>query len=318
MPDVQIRNGSLVFDDPEAIDEIEYTLSRRYTRGLYIQDQYQASNERIAIELGVAFPKDVSDRRARDNVMKHINVGDVETFYAEPTGEGFYKVELPDRRELHSEFLNRRHEIANKLDYSMAKAIYSDVYQLDPVKNQLNSLIQIVRWTRRESELSVERLKDIQRSSNTEGYIQVLADLNFLRVEDGIIHPGERAEAADIQDLDIDEYEKAVVGTVIEEAYHTLRDRLDLRMLNHFPKYANSYYYSAVQRREPDLWLDTTALRNNLRQEWGDDIDPLVLDDKLRKLEEVEVIERDGDYVTGNDEIYEEVAADATTQAIAD
>jgi len=314
----EIRNGYLIFNDPNAIGELEYTLSERYTRGLYIQDHYQASNDRIAVEVGVAFPKDVSDCRERDNVIKHINVGAVETLYAEPTGEGYYEIDLPERSDLHSEFVKQRHKIASKLDYSMAKAIYSDVYQLDPVNNQLNSLIQIVRWTRKESELRVERLDGIQRSSNTRDYLRVLEDLNFLRIKDGVIYPGERAEAADMQDLTLDEYEKAVVGTVIEESYNTLRDQLNLRMLNHFPKFANSYYYSAIQKRDRDLWLDTEALRKNLYYEWGDDVDPLVLDDKLRKLEEVDVIRRDGDYVTGNPDIYDEVATDASTQAIAD
>lgn len=315
-----IRNNQIIFPDQENIEkDVEYRLQRRYGRGLFIQETFEAPDDQLIITLGTSYPKDVSDRRERDKVLKYINVGDVKKLHAEPTGEGFYAIELPDRSELREAFQTRKQEMVSQLDWSMAKTIFDDVYQLDPVKNQLTSLNQIVRWLREEGELSVERIDNIQRTENTRMYLNVLENFSFIRIDNGMILPDRKMEAVEIEDPDdIEEYQKQVIGQVIHDAYHVLRDQLNLRMLNHYPKFANSYYYSAIQRQEPNLWLDTEALRANLRQEWDDNVDPLILRDKLRKLEEANVLTRDGDYVSGNTEIYEQVAAEAQAASVAD
>lgn len=316
-----IRGDKLIFNQPDQVEaQVEQRLKKRFGRGIFVQDSFENSGGDIAIKFGVSYPKDVSDRRDRDKVMQYINVGDVGTLTAESTGEGFYIIELPDRSDLKEAFHERRKEIANKLDWSMAKTIFDEVYQLEPVRNQLTSLNQIVRWLRKEPELSIQRLDKMQRTQNTEEYLSVLQQLQFVRIdeEEGVVRPGDKMTAAEIMELPIDDYQRVVVGNIVKEGYYILRDRLDLRMLNHYPKFANSYYYSAIQREKPDLWLDKQALRKTLRREWDDDVDPLVLDDKLRKLEEVDVIQTDDDYVTGNTDIYENIMNEAGASAVAD
>ncbi|WP_162989848.1 hypothetical protein [Natronorubrum halophilum] len=322
---VQIRNDRLVFQESAKIEnEVENRLKRRYGRGVFVQETFEVSNNEIVIRLGTSYPKDVSDRREQDNVMKYINIGDVETLYAVPTGEGYFTIELPDRTELKEKAYGRKQDIVNKLDWSMAKTIYNDVYQLDPVRNQLNSLIQIVRWLKKESELEVSRIDDIQRTQNTQNYLKVLADLDFVIIEEGTVRAGRKMQAADMREFDdsedvsLDDYEKVVVGNIISEGYHILRDQLGLRMLNHFPKYANSYYYSAIQRQKSDLYLDTDALRETLKYEWGDTVDPLVLDDKLRKLEEANIIEREDEFVVGKRRIYDAINNESQSVPVAD
>ncbi|MUV61741.1 hypothetical protein [Halobacterium sp. CBA1126] len=323
---ITIREDRLVFPEGTSVDDqIENRLKRRFGRGVFVQESLETPDENLVIKLGTSYPKDVSDRRERDNVMKFINLGDVETLYAEPTGEGYYTVELPDRSELKNSAQERRSEIIGQLDWSTAKAIYDDVYQLNPVRNQLNSLIQIIRWLHREPELSVERVDDIQRTDNSREYLRVMHDLGFVNLdeENDIVKPGgkmEGAEAKVIEDenLDEDDFEKVVIGHLIKDGYNVLRDQLDLRMLNHFPKYANSFYYTALQRGTHEVHLDNTALIENLSREWGEDVDPLQLEDKLNKLEEVGVIEREGEYVTGKEDVYTSISQDTATGRVAD
>lgn len=313
-----IRGGKLVFTESTDLNnEIEHHLQRRFGRGLFVQDTFESPNGEVAIKIGTSYPKDVSDRLERDKVMKYINVGDVYTLHAESAGNEYYHLELPERSDLKVAFQKRRQEIVDRLDYSMARTIFEDVYQLDPVKNQLNSLNQIVRWLGKEGELSVERLNRIQGTGQTEEYLNVLDSFDFVRIEDGMVRPDEKMAAAEIKD--IDEYQKVIVGQIIKDAYSTLCDRLDLRMLKHFPKYANSYYYSAIQRQEPNLHLTIEDMQRNLSQEWDDDVDPLILEDKLRKLEQVDVIDwGDDGFVTGNLEIYESISSEAQAASIAD
>jgi hypothetical protein len=286
---------------------VEGRLKHRYSQGVFIQDEWEAPNGEVVIKLGVAYPKDVSDVRARDNVLKFINLDDVATLRAEPTGNGYFQVDLPDRDEVYSEFQARREEVRDQLDLSMARAIYERVYNLSPVRNQLNSIVQIVRWIRRDPPLSVAYFEDTQRTDNTERYLNALEALDFLRIDDGMVYPGEKIEAADDQGLGRKEYEKRILGLIIEDGYSYLRDQLDLRMLKHFPMYANGYYFNALQRQRADLWVDIDNIRSTIEMEYGGDMDRNILEDKLFDLHDAEVIRKDGGEVRGRSEIFEQV-----------
>ncbi|MDV7351285.1 hypothetical protein R3751_16085 [Halorubrum distributum] len=324
MENTTIREGKLVVKQADDLDDkIEARIKQRFGQGVFIQESFEAPDNRIAIKLGVSYPKDVSDRRAGDRVTKYINIDDVSTLYADPTGNGYYNVELPEKSELKEDFHERRSMIIDQLDWSMAKNIFSDVYQLDPVKNQLSSLAQIVRWLRESAEIEIERLDDIQRTDNTREYLEVLRDLGYVQLTDeDTVRVGRKLEIAEDQaaedGLSMEKYQQAVIGNIVADGYHILRDQLDLRMLNHFPKFANSYYYSAVQRNKSDLWLTKKDLQQNLRQEWNDDVDEFILDDKLRKLEKVDVIQQENGLVSGDPDIYRGVTQDQNVAGLAD
>ncbi|MEZ3116101.1 hypothetical protein RYH80_09265 [Halobaculum sp. MBLA0147] len=317
---VSIRDDRLVFEgtSESVADEIQRLLRHRYTRRLFVQDFHEAPDDSVLLKLGTAYPKDVSDSRGTDDVMKFVNVGGVETLRAEQTGPGHYAVSLPDRDALYDAFQTRREEMLNHLDWTTAKAIFEAVYDLDPVRNQLNSVVQIVKYLHEEVPLAVERLDRIQGQANTEGYLRVLSDFDFVRIDDGAVFPGEKIEAVESTAPSYDEYERRVVGQIVADAYYVLREELDLRMLSHFPKYANAYYFSAVQKGDPDLHLDTETVRRNLATEWDDDVDPLVLNEKVDQLESADVLRRDGEFVTGTDEVYESVSDGASEVAVAD
>lgn len=317
---VVVRNDRLVFEGTEesVLDAVERRLRRRYGRGLFVHGDRETEDGTVLLHLGVAYPRDVSDSRDADRVLKFINVGDVETLRADPTGQGYYSGRLPDRNEFADAFEERRAELLGRLDWSTARAIFDEVYRLDPVRNQLNSIVQIVKFLKKEPSLEFGRLDSIQGQANTEAYLRVLSDFDFVRLDEGTVYPGEKMEAADAAGLEDEAYEKQVVGQIVADAYHVLREELDLRMLSHFPKFANAYYFSAIQRDDPELRLDTDAVRRNLATEWGDSVDPLVLDEKIERLVEADVLQRDGAYVTGERGVYTEITDDGATAPLAD
>ncbi|QIB75370.1 hypothetical protein G3I44_14365 [Halogeometricum borinquense] len=289
----------------------ETELKHRYGRGIYVNEIHEASNEDLVISLGNTVPKDVSDSLEQDRVLQFINIRDIYTLRAEATGEGVYIVDLPDRDEVHDGFLQRRQQIIDRLDWSMAKAIYEHVFELTPVENQLNAIIQLVRWIHEESSIPLERLKDAQGSGNTEEYVQVLSDLGFLAMEGEDVAEGEKMQETQLLELDNDQYVKTVVGNIVKDGYNVLQDRLELRMLRHYPKFCNAYYYDALQRQDPGLHLDVDAVTRNYQRQYGEDIDSFVVNDKLNELAETEVIRKDGEYVQSNPDVYRQVSQEA-------
>ena len=286
-------------------------LKRRYGRGVYISDISETTGGDLLVTLGNSVPKDVSDSMEEDRVLQFINIRDIYTLRGEDTGEGYYHIRLPDRNEVHEGFLQRRQQIINRLDWSMAKAIYEHVFELTPVRNQLNAIIQIVRWVHEESEIPLRRLESAQNSDNTEDYIDVLSEFGFVTLEDGDVMEGERMQEAELLDLRGDDYVKTVVGNVVKDGYNVLQDRLGLRTLSHYPKFCNAYYYDALQRQQPELHLDVDAITRNYKRQYGEDMDSFVVNDKLDELAETEVIQKEEGYVQSNADVYYQVAEEA-------
>jgi hypothetical protein len=291
--------------------QAETQIKHKYGRGIYVNDIQETTNGDLVISLGNTVPKDVSDSLEQDRVIQFINIRDICTIRGESTGEGSYIVDLPEREEILEGYYQRQQQIIDRLDWSMAKAIYENVFQLTPVKNQLNAIIQLVRWVHEEGEMQISRLEDAQGSPNTEDYVQVLADLGFFEYQEGTVSPGEEMQDTQLLELNNEDYVKTVVGNIVKQGYNVLKDRLELGMLKHYPKFSNAYYYDALQRDDPNLHLDIDAIKRNYERHYDHDIDRLVVNDKLNELADTKVIEKDGEYVKSNLEVYQQVAQEA-------
>ena len=299
------------FDEESLEEKIQGRLRYYYSRRLFVQSvKYDPDEDFLSVTVGITYPQDVSDSRDGQNVLKMVNIGDVETLTATPIGNEYYKFDLPARADLYSAYQERHEKLLDELDWSMAKAIYSRVYQLNPVRNQLNSIIQIVNWVRREDNLTITDIQDAQSNDNTEKYIQALEDLGFLRVEGNKVRHGRKIDSADLQDLSPDEFEKQVMGDIVVDGYYMLRKELGLMMLNHFPIFANAYYISAFRRQKSDLWLTIDDVLENLQTEYDRDEGRLAVEDKLRELARVDVLKFENGEVRGHPDVYREVQQD--------
>lgn len=301
--------------NPEALQGgvAETRLKRHLGRGVYVHDIQELSNGNLEISLGNTSPRDMSDCRDHDNVLKFITLRDVHTIEAEDTGNGVYLIDVPDRSEVVKGIEDREEEVKDKLDFSMAQAIYEHVYDLPAVRTQLNPILQILRGARNRSDLTVSQINRNQRSDNTREYVELLENFGYIEVENGVIAPGVRLQSADLNEYDWDEFGRKFLGDVVQRGYVTIRDELGLNMLGHYQKYSGSYYYDAIQRGKEDLWLDIETIADNLEELHGERRDEFYLHNKLGELASVDVIEKDGDYVKSEEDIYEQVARGTPT-----
>lgn len=296
--------------NPEALQGgiAETRLKRHLGRGIYVSSVQELPDGDLEVSLGNVSPRDISDCRDHDNVLKFITLRDVYTIRAENTGEGIYIIDIPDRSDVVEGIEAREKEVKNKLDFSMAQAIYEHVYDLPAVRTQLNPILQILRGTRNRSRLTVTEIDENQRSERTKEYVELLENFGYIEVEDGEITPGIRLQSADLNEYDWDEFGRKFLGDVVQRGYMTIRDELKLSMLGHYQKYSGSYYYDAIQRGKKDLWLDIETVGDNLEELHGEIRDEFYLHDKLGELASVDVIKKDGDYVRSVDGIYKQVA----------
>jgi len=291
----------------------ETRLKRHLGRGVYVHDVHELPNGNLEVTLGNTSPRDLSDCRDNDNVLKFITLRDVYTIEAENTGQGVYLIDVPDRNAVIEGIDEREEEIKEKLDFSMAQAIYKHVYDLPAVRTQLNPILQILRAARNRRGMTVSRIDENQRSKNTREYIDLLSNFGYIKVEDGEILPGERLQSADLNEYSWDEFGRKFLGDVVQRGYVTIRDELNLSMLGHYQKYSGAYYFDAVQRGKQDLWLDVDKIVDNFEELHGDRKDRFYIQDKLGELASVDVIRKDGDFVRSEEDIYHQVAQGTPT-----
>lgn len=305
-------------DDPFRVQNLasleggvaEARLKRHLGRGIYVQEVTELPDGDLEISLGNVSPRDLSDCRNRDNVLKFITLRDVYTIIAENTGTGVYLIDVPDRGDVLEGIAEREAAVMDKLDFSMAQAIYEHVYDLPAVRTQLNPILQILRGVRNRSELTVPEVNRNQRTEMTREYVELLENFGYVEVEEGVITAGIRLQSADLHQYDWDEFGRKFLGDVVQRGYVTIRDEFQLSMLGHYQKFSGSYYYDAIQRGKKDLWLDIETVAENLEELHGERRDEFYLNDKLGELASVDVIRKDGDYVRSEEDIYDQVASE--------
>lgn len=296
--------------NPESLEGgyAELRLKRHLGQGIYVQKFEEIEDGELEISLGHAEPRDLSDCRDRDKVLKFITIQDVHTLRAKPGDSGHYILEIPEREAVFRGVKERENSIKDKLDFSMATAIYKNVYHLSGVRTQLNPILQILRWTRNRSSLPVSEVTDSQNTENSMEYIELLDTFGYIDVEDGIIREGIRLQSADLHEYGWNEFGEKFLGDVVTRGYFTIRDELGMSMLGHYQKYSSAYYFDAIQRGDQDLWLDIDRIQENLLNLHDERVEELYIHDKLGELDSVNVLEKDGEYVKANEDVYQQVA----------
>lgn len=306
-------DGKLRFSDRSDVQEgfVERRLKKQYGRGVYVDDVRESADDTLFITLGNTVPKDVSDCRTHDRVLKYIEFGDIHTLTAEAMDTG-YLVELPDRQELYNGFIDRRRELARRLDRNMARTIYEQLVGFSSVENQLGAVKEILRTVREHAPLPEETIYEIRGTTNeeqTERYLRLLEDTEFIQIaEDGTVRSDANLDAHDELEVGTEEFSKVVLGQVVNRAFSTLRDELNLTLLAHYPKYANSYYFSALERGEPGLRLDVESAHENLEMLHGESVHEITVQQKLDDLAEVDVLETEGEFYVSNTDVYDNLA----------
>jgi hypothetical protein len=338
----QSTTGKIRFDEQGEIENsVECQLKRKYGRGVFVDNYTQTSDGTVFIELGNASPKDVSDCRDHDRVLKFIEYESIYQIKAEPVESG-YLIDLPTRKEVHSGFLDQKRKLARRLDRSMAKAIYEKLVSFPEVENQLGAIKAILRTVREEAPIPVETIHDVRGTAGkerekTEAYIRLLADTEFLRVEktgaeiadttlqdtlgnnsisddnheERILRAGKNLDAYDEKGVGTDEFNKIVLGQVIDKAYSTLKDERNLTLLAHYPKFANAYYFTALERNKPDVHLDAERARENIKSLYGDDENEILVRQKLDDLADVGVVQKEGEFYQSNSDVYQALSEKA-------
>jgi hypothetical protein len=290
--------------------EGEALLKKHLGRGIYVHNVSEVEGKGLEIALGNATPRDLSDCRDRNNVLKFVTVRDVCTLYAEATSSGYYVLDIPDRDDIVEKIREREDEILDRLDFSMAQAIYGHVYDLPDVRNQLNPILELLQWMRREGKISKARLNRAQQSENTNKYLTLLDDLGYVNAKGEMVESDEGLQSADLNEMDREEFGRKFLGDVVQRGYYTIRDQLELSMLGHYQKYAGAYYFDAVQLGDPELWLDTGKVTENLKNQYGEEQDELYVSSKLSELDRVGVLEREGEYVQAEGDVFDQVASE--------
>ena len=279
-----------------------------FGNSLYTHDISETPSGDIVIHIGNEIVRDLSDCREEDKVIKFIPIDDVYQIKAEKVNDE-YLLDLPKREIIISNYYDRKNEIINTIDISLAKRIYSDITAFGEVSNQLTPIRQILHWTRTREPVHVHDIHTNQRSDQTDEYINVLQELDYIDVDnDGMIWQGSALDSIDLHNVKPKEFNEVILGDVIRRGYTQLVESLDLTILTHYPRISGGYYYDALQREDPDLWLDIDTILSNIYEYFGTRFKPLYIEEKLAQLSYSDLIHKEGDYVQAEPSVYRDLA----------
>jgi hypothetical protein len=297
---------TIKFGDKSDISQsIEPQLKYLYGPGIYTHDISETPSGDLIIHIGNEFLKDLSDCREKDNVIKFVPIDDIYQLKAEKTN-ATYAIDLPDRDVIIDNYYGRKQEIVDYVDMSMARMIYSNISYFGDVANQLTPIRQILHWARTRENLHVHDVHSNQRSNQTSEVLSVLQDLDYIHIDkDGIIHQEEMLDSLDLSEVAEEDFNEVVLGDVIQRGYRELVERLDLNILTHYPRISGAYYIDSLQKTDPGLWLDMNAIVENMNEYFNSRFKTLYVEEKLAQLSHIGIIEKEGDFVKANGDVYQ-------------
>ena len=68
-------------------------------------------------------------------------------------------------------------------------------------------------------------------------YLDILDQLDYINLENGIVTEGRRMDSTNLQDVGNRSYVEVIMGDPVQKGYNTLRDECNLRMLSHYPQF---------------------------------------------------------------------------------
>jgi len=285
--------------------KIEPELKHRYGPGIYTHDISKTPSGDLVIHIGNEIVKDLSDCRDNDDVIKFVPIDDIYQLKAEKTN-GSYAIDLPERQVLIENYYDRKNEIIDHIDLTMARLIYSEVSYFGDVTNQLTPIRQVLHWARTRENVHIHDVHSNQRSKQTSQVLSLLQDFDYIHIdEDGLIHQGEMLDSLDLSTVPQEDFNEVVLGDVIQRSYKELVERLDLTILTHYPRISGAYYIDSLQKSDAKLWLDLNTIIQNLREYFSSRFKPLYIEEKLAQLSYLDILEKEGDYVQANNEVYE-------------
>lgn len=306
IPDV--GQNRIRFEDKEHIKTaVEPQLKYAFGNSLYTHDISETPSGDVVIHLGNELVRDLSDCREEDNVIKFVPIDDIYQIKAEKVGDD-YLLEVPERQTIISNYYDRKDEIINKIDISLAKQIYSEITAFGEVSNQLTPIRQILHWTRTREPVHVHDIHTNQRSDQTDDYISVLQELDYIDVDsEGMIWQDSALDSIDLHNVKPNEFNEVILGDVIRRGYTQLVEVLDLTILTHYPRISGAYYYDALQREDPNLWLDIDTILSNIYEYFDTRFKPLYIEEKLAQLSYSNLIYKEGDYVQAEPSVYRDL-----------
>lgn len=300
-----IRFGSV----EDVKGEVEPQLKYIYGNSVYTHDISETPSGDLVIHVGNELVKDLSDCRQQDNVIKFVPIDDVYRLKAENT-DGEFILDLPERDVLIDNYYERKEEIVNQVDISLAQKIYTEVSYFGEVTNQLTPIRQILHWVRTRDDVHVHEVHNNQRSGQTSSYLSVLEDLGYIHIdEDGLIYQDEMLDSLDLSEVPPEDFNEVVLGDVIQKGYRELVERLDLTILTHYPRISGAYYIDALQKEDPSLWLNLETILHNLYEYFDARFEKLYIEEKLAQLSYLDLLKKDGDFIQADPLIFEDLQA---------
>ena len=227
-----------IMNDKGILKTIRYEMAPN----VFISDHKKINDTQYYI-MGISIPKFISDVGGRPT-LKYISLENVFSCHIEKMNNKTY-LKCPNRDDISESYVEKKNLMISRVENILMSAFGENIVKipkvqtgLNPIKELLSSLYQL------ETIPLSDFYKRRRYKKNTENYLKFLKSLDYIKIEDDKIYPGNELNKYDMANK-TNEFSNTILKDVIMNGYSFIKQFLKIQILTPYLELSSAYYLQA-------------------------------------------------------------------------
>jgi hypothetical protein len=279
-------------------------LKSRMGRGLYVASKTKAGKDNYKYKIGNSFPDIIDDLKTSKRTVRFHNFRTLFIADVRMAKGGKVIVSLPDRNTIADDMGRRLESIAIRSECALLETVYDRIVDIASVRLAMTPIKEIIVSIHRNNELDFKEFAQKRNKSQARRYVEFLAGLDYVKRENGKLLPGKKMkESAELKSLGDRELYQKFLSEILAKGYGYIQDYLHLTQIVPYLRVSNSYFLPSHASGDL-LHLSEDEIRKHYRFYYQKSKPKIKIRGQVNEVVEAEIFEREGDYIVGNKDIW--------------
>jgi len=217
-------------------DLVEKEARRKLSPSVYV-DRKSHQKDKDYFEFGICTPRVIIDS-SEAPLIRYVCIDGIFSASTKRVEQRLL-INLPSRKEIADKFHEKQGALIRRAENILVENLGDKLIQIPKVQNGLNPIKEILLALHDLGDIPVSELRarmDIHRTVN---YLKFLEDLEFIRLENDTVYPGNEMTKYDIADID---FGNIILKDVLLRGFRFLTENLSIYILTPYLELSNAYY----------------------------------------------------------------------------
>lgn len=295
--------------------EILYRLRQHFSPYAYIS---HIDEEKSQADIGIQIQEVIPDYGGNDGVIKIIPLDHVATIGWKYKANGLQLTNLTRTRFI-KQVKETYESIVDGSQNALLPSLYSKLVHVPQVSLAMSPLRKILSLVSEKETVSQADLGRIPRkgseASKIPKYFALLADLEFIKPENGHYVTGWKMKHVQSNEVEPAEVYEKILGEVIQRRSRYLSQVLHWTMMVPFLRWSNTYYFPAYEAGRL-VKVERSDLIHNYKRFYGARVATVDANDQILQIVAVKILKKNGLVFGGMQTIFDDYASNADRERI--